>query len=70
MRELCLEGNRLATPVLDLRALSGLQALQLYGNPLEYIPELSPCTVRSQVSRYTRSPASGQQEALHSSPPA
>ena len=21
------------------------QALQLYGNPLEYIPELSPCTV-------------------------
>lgn len=50
MRELCLEGNRLATPVLDLRALSGLQALQLYGNPLEYIPELSPCTVRTHGS--------------------
>ena len=31
--------------MLDLRVLSGLQALQLYGNPLEYIPELSPCTV-------------------------
>ena len=46
MRELCLEGNKLTTPVLDLRALAGLQALQLYGNPLEYIPELSPCTVR------------------------
>ena len=47
MHELSLEVNRLATPVLDLRALSGLRSLQLYGNPLEFIPELSPCTVRA-----------------------
>ena len=48
MHELSLEGNKLATPVLDLRALSGLRSLQLYGNPLEFIPELSPCTVRAR----------------------
>ena len=50
MHELSLEGNKLATPVLDLRALSGLRSLQLYGNPLEFIPELSPCTVRALLS--------------------
>ena len=46
--------------VLDLHALSGLQALQLYGNPLEYIPELSPCTVPrplSPVSHWPLQPA-------------
>ncbi|KAL3158161.1 hypothetical protein ABBQ32_011753 [Trebouxia sp. C0010 RCD-2024] len=29
---------------MDLRALSQLESLQLYGNPLEFLPELSPCT--------------------------
>lgn len=29
---------------MDLRALSRLESLQLYGNPLEFLPELSPCT--------------------------
>ncbi len=29
---------------MDLRALSKLESLQLYGNPLEFLPELSPCT--------------------------
>ena len=44
LREICLESNRLTTPVMDLRALSRLESLQLYGNPLEFLPELSPCT--------------------------
>lgn len=39
-----METNRLTTPVMDLRALSRLESLQLYGNPLEFLPELSPCT--------------------------
>lgn len=44
LREISLESNRLTTPVMDLRALSQLESLQLYGNPLEFLPELSPCT--------------------------
>lgn len=44
LREVSLESNRLTTPVMDLRALSQLESLQLYGNPLEFLPELSPCT--------------------------
>ncbi len=44
LREVSLESNRLTTPVMDLRALSKLESLQLYGNPLEFLPELSPCT--------------------------
>ena len=44
LREVSLESNRLTTPVMDLRALSHLESLQLYGNPLEFLPELSPCT--------------------------
>ncbi|KAJ9510144.1 hypothetical protein QJQ45_015630, partial [Haematococcus lacustris] len=51
LRELNLEGNRLATPVLDLRLMqSSLQSLQLFGNPLEYMPELSPCTALRSLS--------------------
>lgn len=43
LRDISLENNRLATPVLDLRAVSQLSSLQLFGNPLEFLPELSPC---------------------------
>jgi Leucine-rich repeat (LRR) protein len=44
LKELHLENNKIGTPVLDLRALGKLQSLQLFGNPLEYLPELSPCS--------------------------
>jgi Leucine-rich repeat (LRR) protein len=50
LREMSLEGNRLATPVIDLRALAHLVSLQLYGNPLEFLPELSPCTSLRHLS--------------------
>ena len=50
LREVALENNRLATPVLDLRCLSHLRALQLFGNPLEFLPELSPCTALRYLS--------------------
>jgi Leucine-rich repeat (LRR) protein len=50
LRHLELEENRLAAPVLDLRALSNLVSLQLYGNPLEYLPELSPASALRSLS--------------------
>jgi Leucine-rich repeat (LRR) protein len=50
LREISLENNKLATPVLDLRALSHLTSLQLFGNPLEFLPELSPCTALRNLS--------------------
>ena len=50
LQEISLENNRLAAPVLDLRALANLRSLQLFGNPLEFLPELSPCTVLRQLS--------------------
>ena len=50
LREISLENNRLATPVLDLRAMAHLRSLQLYGNPLEFLPELSPCTALRLLS--------------------
>ena len=50
LRELNLEGNKLTTPVLDLRSLAHLQSLQLFGNPLEYLPELSPATQLRSLS--------------------
>lgn len=42
LRELHLEYNRLVTPLLDLTHATALESLQLYGNPLEYLPELAP----------------------------
>eukprot|EP00775_Hariotina_reticulata_P011345 gene11345-11494_t len=42
LRELHLEHNRLASPLLDLTHATDLVSLQLYGNPLEYLPELTP----------------------------
>lgn len=50
LRKITLENNRLATPVMDLRAMSSLKSLQLYGNPLEFLPELSPCTELRHLS--------------------
>lgn len=50
LRYLELEDNRLVTPVLDLRALNNLVSLELYGNPLEYLPELSPATALRKLS--------------------
>ncbi len=50
LRVISLESNRLTTPVLDLRALSQLRSLQLYGNPLEFLMELSPCTALRHLS--------------------
>ncbi len=50
LRHLELEGNKLAAPVLDLRALCGLVSLQLFANPLEYLPELSPATALRSLS--------------------
>ena len=50
LREISLENNRLATPVLDLRAMAHLRSLQLFGNPLEFLPELSPCTALRLLS--------------------
>ena len=48
--EISLEANRLATPVLDLRALGALRSLQLFANPLEFLPELSPCASLRHLS--------------------
>lgn len=42
LRELHLEHNRLVTPLLDLTHATCLASLQLYGNPLDYLPELGP----------------------------
>lgn len=50
LRIISLESNRLTTPVLDLRPLSQLRSLQLYGNPLEFLMELSPCTALRHLS--------------------
>ena len=50
LRSLSIEGNRLATPLLDLRPLSSLRSLQLFGNPLDYLPELSHCTALRHLS--------------------
>ncbi|PKU78149.1 LRR repeats and ubiquitin-like domain-containing protein [Dendrobium catenatum] len=40
--ELSLEHNKLIRPLLDFRAMSELRVLRLYGNPLEFLPEILP----------------------------
>ena len=50
LREVSIEANKLATPVLDLRAMAQLRSLQLFANPLEFLPELSPCTALRHLS--------------------
>lgn len=40
--ELSLEHNRLVRPLLDFRAMAELRILRLFGNPLEFLPEILP----------------------------
>ncbi|KFK40639.1 hypothetical protein AALP_AA2G022800 [Arabis alpina] len=40
--ELSLEHNKLVRPLLDFRAMAGLRVLRLFGNPLEFLPEILP----------------------------
>ncbi|KAI3972379.1 hypothetical protein MKW92_046154 [Papaver armeniacum] len=40
--ELSLEHNKLVRPLLDFRAMSELCTLKLFGNPIEFLPEILP----------------------------
>ncbi|KAL6200997.1 hypothetical protein ACLB2K_024712 [Fragaria x ananassa] len=40
--ELSLEHNKLIRPLLDFRAMAELRVLRLFGNPLEFLPEILP----------------------------
>ncbi|GER52967.1 Ca2+-independent phospholipase A2 [Striga asiatica] len=40
--ELSLEHNKLVRPILDFRAMAGLHVLRLFGNPLEFLPDILP----------------------------
>ncbi|KAG6398197.1 hypothetical protein SASPL_139652 [Salvia splendens] len=40
--ELSLEQNKLVRPILDFRAMSELRVLRLFGNPLEFLPDILP----------------------------
>ncbi|GAV81873.1 Arm domain-containing protein/Patatin domain-containing protein/LRR_8 domain-containing protein [Cephalotus follicularis] len=40
--ELSLEHNKLVRPLLDFRAMAELQILRLFGNPLEFLPDILP----------------------------
>ncbi|KAJ9169072.1 hypothetical protein P3X46_020540 [Hevea brasiliensis] len=40
--ELSLEHNKLVRPLLDFRAMAEIQILRLFGNPLEFLPEILP----------------------------
>ncbi|QHO21202.1 Phospholipase A I [Arachis hypogaea] len=40
--ELSLEYNKLVRPLLDFRAMAELRVLRLFGNPLEFLPEILP----------------------------
>ncbi|KAG6754544.1 hypothetical protein POTOM_040331 [Populus tomentosa] len=40
--ELSLEHNKLVRPLLDFRSMAELQILRLFGNPLEFLPEMLP----------------------------
>lgn len=40
--ELSLEHNKLVRPLLDFRVMAELQVLRLFGNPLEFLPEILP----------------------------
>ncbi|GLT29375.1 hypothetical protein SLA2020_042470 [Shorea laevis] len=40
--ELSLEHNKLVRPLLNFRAMAELQILRLFGNPLEFLPDILP----------------------------
>nr|GEX43802.1 phospholipase A I-like [Tanacetum cinerariifolium] len=40
--ELSLEHNKLVCPLLDFREMSELRILRLFGNPLEFLPDILP----------------------------
>ncbi|MFQ6639347.1 hypothetical protein Gotur_016348 [Gossypium turneri] len=40
--EISLEHNKLVRPLLDFRDMAELQILRLFGNPLEFLPEILP----------------------------
>ncbi|XAR65626.1 Phospholipase A(1) [Bertholletia excelsa] len=40
--ELSLEHNKLVRPLLEFRAMAKLRVLRLFGNPLEFLPEILP----------------------------
>ncbi|KAK3125182.1 hypothetical protein QOZ80_7BG0601360 [Eleusine coracana subsp. coracana] len=42
LEELSLEHNKLVRPLLDFRSMSKLRVLRLFGNPLEFLPEILP----------------------------
>ncbi|KAI5081182.1 hypothetical protein GOP47_0004365 [Adiantum capillus-veneris] len=48
--ELSLEHNKLVRPLLDLRAMAELRTLRLFANPLEFLPEILPCTKLRNLS--------------------
>ncbi len=50
LHEISLENNKLTTPIIDLSGLSQLRALHLFGNPLQFLPELTPCTQLRHLS--------------------
>jgi len=43
LEELTLENNRLSSVLLHFGALRNLRTLLLFGNPLEFLPEIGPC---------------------------
>ncbi|EPS58325.1 hypothetical protein M569_16490, partial [Genlisea aurea] len=40
--ELSLEHNKLVRPILDFRAVAEIRVLRLFGNPLEFFPDILP----------------------------
>ncbi|BAT01807.1 Os07g0520900 [Oryza sativa Japonica Group] len=42
LEELSLENNKLVRPLLDFRSMPKLRVLRLFGNPLEFLPEILP----------------------------
>ncbi|KAK8664862.1 hypothetical protein V6N13_084635 [Hibiscus sabdariffa] len=48
--ELSLEYNKIVRLLLDFRALVGLEILRLFGNPLEFLPEILPLRKLSHMS--------------------
>jgi hypothetical protein len=50
LRQLDLSNNKITKLVLDLRSLGALESLQLYGNPLEWLPDLAPARALRSLS--------------------